>query len=311
MRVSSLEDLAPVEARTLIINVHTDLVATRALLSAERAGLPVLLVNCEPSEASTRHFDELMARYGFDILDAPLLMHGNHLDSLFSQSRDARLLLLDSDAELRDPSLVEWMNTMLEMPNVFGAGFLEGPYWLPESWRAPPKSLLVVERPWIPCVMLRVEAVRRALAVGRGFREHFEPNEVWFSRRVSNFLAARFPPPWGLRSDKFSRLPDFVRRRAATWSLDGLRWARQQYYGLRPKMVCYDTGALIYEYLRYGEGLVFAGLDVELVQGRVHHYKGVTRSEMFGPLPCDVQAASIEDELREDLASRYSYHWDP
>jgi len=312
MRVNSFDDLVPVEARTLIVNVHTDLAVTRAVLSAvEMADIPVLLVNSEPSEASSGHFDELMERYGFDILDTPLRMHGDQLDALFSQTRDARLLLLDSDAELRDPSLVPWMATMLDNPRVFGAGFLEGPFWMPESWRAPPRSVLYMQRPWVPCVMLRAEPVQRALAAGRGFREHFEPNEVRFSRRASNFLAARFPPPWGRQSRAFSRLPRFLRRRVSTWSLNQLRWARRQYCGTRPKMVCYDTAARVYEYLRYDEGLVFAGLDVELAEGRVHHYGGVTRAEVFGPMPLDVQTKDIEEELRDHLASMYSYHWRP
>jgi hypothetical protein len=78
---------------------------------------------------------------------------------------------------------------------------------------------------------------------------------------------------------------------------------------MRPKMACYDTAALVYEYLRYNQALVFAGLDVELAEGRVHHYGGVTRSEVFGPMPVDFQAKDIEEDLRDQLATRYSYDW--
>jgi hypothetical protein len=52
---------------------------------------------------------------------------------------------------------------------------------------------------------------------------------------------------------------------------------------------------------------VFAGLDVELAGDRVHHYGGVTRSDMFGPMPMDVRADAIRAELGEHLAREYGY----
>lgn len=310
MRLSSLKDLPPAQARTLIVNVHTDLVTTRAVLSAvELAGMPVLLLNCEPTAASRRHFDDMMRSYDFDTLDASLRRHGDTLDWIFSCSRDEQLLLLDSDAELRDEDFVLWMRRMFRNPRVFGSGFVEGPLWMTDQWLAPPKSILYMERPWVPCVLMRVEAVRRALAAGRRFAEQIIPNEIWFSRRASNFLAARFPPPWGTASRSFRRLPAGWQDRISTWSLDQLRWARRQYSGLRPKMVCYDTAALIYEYLRHEEGLLFAGLDVGLADGQVHHYLGITRSALFGATPLDALAEDVEGEVRDRLTSHYGYNW--
>jgi hypothetical protein len=230
---------------------------------------------------------------------------------MFSSSHDDLLLLLDSDAELLDGQLVVWMAATFDNPNVFGAGFTEGPFWMTDEWLAPPTSMLYMERPWVPCVMMRVEAVRRALAAGRRFSEHMVPNEVWFSRRASNLLAARFPAPWGTNSRTFHRLPAAVRRRAGSWSLDGLAPARRTYHGLRPKMVCYDTAALVYEYLRYDQGLLFAGLDEAFARGRVHHYRGVTRSARFGAMPLDALADDIEGEVRDRLVTRYGYTWEP
>ena len=310
MRLSSLNDLPPAQARTVIVNVHTDLVTTRAVLSAiELAGMPVVLVNCEPTEASSHHFDKLMANYDFDTLDAPLRRHGDTLDWIFSCSRDDQLLLLDSDAELRDEGFVHWMRTMLRNQMVFGSGFTEGPLWMTERWLAPPRSILYMERPWVPCVLMRVEAVRRALAAGRRFAEQIVPNEVWFSRRASNFLAARFAPPWGTVSRAFGRLPVDWQRRLSSRSFEPLSRMRREYYGLRPKMVCYDTAALIYEYLRHEEGLLFAGLDVGLADGQVHHYLGITRSALFGATPLDALAEDVEGEVRDRLSCRYGYTW--
>lgn len=311
MRIGSLDELRPAQARVLIVNVQTDLVTTRAILSAlELANMPVLLLDCGPSETSTRRFDALMQRFDFDVLDAPLRRHGETLDWIFTATSDDALLLLDSDAELLDQEFVAWMRTMLADPRVFGAGFVEGPLWMTEEWLAPPKSMLYMERPWVPCVLLRVDAVRRALAAGVHFSEKMVPNEFRFSSRLSNFLAARFEPPWGRRSTTFERLPTGIRRRSASWSLDRLSWARRPYDGLRPKMVCYDTAALVYDYLRQHEGLVFAGVNVEVASGEVHHYRGITRSAIFGPTPLDTLAEDVETAVQDRLAERYGYVWE-
>lgn len=310
MRLGALDELSPADARTVIVNVHTDLWATRALLSAvELAGMPVLLLNCDPTDDSTRGFNKLMAEYEFDVLDAPLRRHGDTLDWLFGHTGDAQLLLLDSDAELRDRDLVARLRAALANQRVFAAGYREGPFWMDEDWWAPHESLLYMERPWMPCVLWRVDAARRALAAGRHFAELLVPNEIACSASASRLLAARFPRPWGTRGTAFDRLPERVQARLRTWSLDWLRWARRDYYGLKPKMACYDTGARVYEYLRYEAGLVFAGDDVELLDCEVHHYGGITRSKLFGAMPLDTLQEDVDGEVRERLASRYGYVW--
>jgi hypothetical protein len=311
MRVGSLNELEPAEARALVVNVHTELWTTRALLSAlALAGMPVLVLDCDPSDESQQHFDGLMRSFSFDVLDAPLRRHGDTLDWMFTHTRDEQLLLLDSDAELLDGELVGWMRSMLRDPRVFGAGFVEGPFWMTKEWLAPRESLLYMERPWVPCVLLRVDAARRALQAGRHFAEQLIPNEVARSPRLSRLLAARFPQPWGTRGTGFDRLPDGLRRRISTWSLDGLRFARREYQGFRPKMACYDTASLVYEYLKVDEGLLFAGIDVELSANRVHHYGGITRSAVFGAMPLDTLQSDVDAEVRDRLATHYGYVWE-
>lgn len=57
MLIQSLSDLAPEPERAIIINVNTKLVTTLALLSTIRhAGMPVLLIDCESTDGSLRHF---------------------------------------------------------------------------------------------------------------------------------------------------------------------------------------------------------------------------------------------------------------
>jgi hypothetical protein len=247
--------------------------------------------------------------YAFDVLDVPLRRHGDTLDWLFTHSRDDALLLLDSDAEILERDFVGWMRTTLRNSRVFGAGFTEGPFWMDDQWWAPHESLLYMERPWMPCVLLRVGTARDAVAAGLQFAERLVPNELAFSARASRLLAARFPKPWGTRGTAFDKLPERVQTRARSWSLDGLRWARRDYYGLKPKMACYDTGALVYEHLRFEQGLVFAGVDIALHDDQVHHYGGITRSSMFGPMPLDTLQEDVDGEVRERLAVRYGYAW--
>jgi hypothetical protein len=309
VRLRSLDDLEPGRARTVVINAHTDLVTTRALLSAlELAGPPVLLVNCDPPPASTARFDRFAARYGIDVLEAPLLLHGQTLDRLFSELRDERLLLLDSDAEIRDPALVPWMHDMLDHGRVFGAGFTQGPHHAPEHWPQPAGTVLYMERPWVPCTMLKVAPVREALRAGRTFVPQYVPNDLGAGRRASNFLAARWGPPWAPHSKKFNALPAPVRQRMRTWRLDRLAPLRSSYYRvLRPSMAFYDTAADVHEHLRFERGLLYAGIPFELGTDQVHHYEGVSRYVLVGAMVDDTAPGAIAVELVDHLRTRYGY----
>ncbi|MFP5370241.1 MAG: hypothetical protein ACLGI3_05775 [Actinomycetes bacterium] len=311
MRIRSLGDLEPQRGRTVVINAHTDLVTTRALLSAvELGGQPVLLVNCDPPAASSEHFDRLAERHGIDVLEAPLKLHGQTLDRLFTELRDERVLLLDSDAELRDPGLVRWMHDMLDHPKVFGAGFTQGPHRAPEHWPQPAGTVLYMERPWVPCTMLRGSHVKEALAAGRTFVPQFVPNDLGAGRRASNFLAARWGPPWAPHSQKFNALPEAVRRRAKSWRLDRLEPLRSSYYRvLRPSMAFYDTAADVHEHLRFERGLLYAGIPFELAGDRVHHYEGVSRYQLVGAMVDDTSPDAIHQELVDHLRNRYGYTW--
>jgi len=311
MRLRSLDDLKPQRARTVVINAHTDLVATRALLSAaEVAGQPVLLVNCDPPAASTAHFDLVADRYGIDVVDAPLKLHGQTLDWLFAELGDERLLLLDSDAEIRDPTLVAWMHGMLDDGRVFGAGFTQGPHHAPDHWPQPAGTVLYMERPWVPCTMLRVAHVKEALADGRTFVPQFVPNDLGAGRRISNFLAARWGPPWAPHSKKFNALPPRLRARAKAWRLDRLAPLRSSYYHvIRPSMAFYDTAADVHEYLRFERQLLYAGIPFELAADRVHHYEGVSRYQLVGAMVDDTSPEMIHRELVDHLRTRYAYDW--
>src|SRR5689334_13057272 len=66
--VEALGQLEPVPERTIVINVNTDLVATRALLSAvEVVKGPLLLVSCDPTPQGRARFAALSEERGFDV----------------------------------------------------------------------------------------------------------------------------------------------------------------------------------------------------------------------------------------------------
>lgn len=312
VQIDALDELAPVRERTVVINVNTDLVAARALLSAVHlVGGPLLLVSCDPTPEGRQRFQALSDLHGFDVIEAPTRSHGETLDWLFGGVRDERLLLLDSDAEVRDAGFVDWMRSKLDHPLAFGAGFTWGPFFLPEDWRATPGTLLYMERPWLPCTLLKVAPVQDALAAGRSFAVRMEPNDVAFSRRLSHVLAGRWDPTWATSSRMWRAVPGPLKRRLQGARLDGLRWARRRYHGLQPNMACYDTAADVYEHLKFERELLFAGIPIELAGDEVHHYSGVTRFSLHGPFALDTAAADIEAEVVARLAERYGYEWEP
>jgi hypothetical protein len=310
MAVRELGELAPAPDRTVVINVGTDVVATRALLSAcEHAPGPILLVNVTPTDASRAHFDRFAPERGIDVVEAPLLLHGQALDKLFRELRDDRLLLLDSDAEIRSPDIVPWMRAKAALPEAFGAGFTWGPFLVGEDWHAPARAeVLYMERPWMPCVVFDRALVADAIADGWSFDAEWLSNEAVGRDHLSRFLGARWGPPWGTRSKSWELLPRPVQRLVAGRPLPSLRWLRRRRYGvLQPHLVHYDTGGRLYEHLRFERGLQFAATPIELHDGEVHHYLGVTRSTMAGTHAAETDPDDIEAEVIAWMADRYGY----
>ncbi|HWE55690.1 MAG TPA: hypothetical protein VG435_09260 [Acidimicrobiales bacterium] len=310
MIAGSLGELPAAVSRAVVINVKTDVVATLALVSlAHRLppGSSILLVNCEPDADGRDHFLALSQMFDFDIIEAPTRHHGLTLDWLFrGLHRDGRILLLDSDAEVRDARFVEWMNRKMENDLAFGAGYTWGPFFIPESWGVVEDTVLYVQRPWLPCVMLKVAPVIDALDHGLTFLESYTHNEFSYSNRVAHFLAARWGPPWGGRNPAFDRLPARWQRRMGSWRMDWLSWAAHDYHGHRPKIACFDTAGAIYQYLINDRGLLFAGIPVELgADDVVHHFSGVTRHNVYGHDVLATPESAITAEVVGKLRAEY------
>src|SRR5262245_40275627 len=171
MRVRSMAELPEGDARVVIINVRTELVTTLAVLSALRhaPALRVLLVDCDQTPASRDHWDRLSRRWDFDVVGQPLRTHGIALDHLVPRLECELFLKLDSDAELRSSTVVPSLLDRFGHPLVFGAGWIEGGWWMGAGQRAAPFTAIYHERPWTQCVVFRVPLVRQALEHGISF----------------------------------------------------------------------------------------------------------------------------------------------
>ena len=164
------------------------------------------------------------------------------------------MLLLDSDAEIRDPHIVERHRQHFDLDPVFGARCSTTTrYGYSSDRRQIPKTGLLDERPWMPYVMLRSSHVCEALGAGASTAR---PPDLRSGLRPRASACPGFSPApvynfaGGPRSHVVSRCrrrsASGCERRGCPW----LAWARRDYYGLRPNFVKYDTGTEIYKWLR-------------------------------------------------------------
>jgi hypothetical protein len=241
-----------------------------------------LVIDCESQDGSVDHFMRLMSRYEFDLISAPLRAHGLTLDWLFESIADDQLLLIDSDLELKDSRIIEFFNEFIDEPTVFGCGFTNGPGWLSDKVFAKTdvSGALFHERPWMPLTLLKTAYIREALALDK------------------SFVAARF-------DNDYTLVPSFARRHVRRLLKQGPEKLRRNFYCARPAVVFYDTGAQMFEHLRYERCLYFVGLPEPIHPRYVTHFCGVTRHALN---PQDMHGgdfAGLETYIRERLEASY------
>ena len=275
MKLRDLGELRPCREQAVIINVGTRLPTTLALVSALRhADMPLLVIDCESKDGSLAWLESLMAEHEFDLVTAPLRPHGRTLDWLFGQVRCEQLLLVDSDVELLGPDIVAWMRQFIDDHRTFGAGFIDGPGFLVNE-RGFLHNAWYHERPWIPLALFKVAMVREALAAGCSFVDKVVFNDV----------------AGGLMTKAARRLG--VRLPAAL---------RVAYNGWRPELVYYDTGAEVYEHLKFKKEHLFVGLPSHFAPRYVTHFSGVSRHVVQGG---GTSPKSIAGVVAERLKSGY------
>jgi glycosyltransferase involved in cell wall biosynthesis len=284
---AALEKLQSVPARAIIINCSTREVTTLALMSALRyAEMPVLVIDCMSTDGSLGWFQSLQAKHRFDLISAPLRPHGESLDAILQAARDEMLLLIDSDLEIRDASIVADMRAGATGSEVYGAGLLHRD--LAPSLVAPDGARgRYADRMWIPLTLLKTAPVVHALNHGATFMH---------SRDYLEF-------PWSLF---LSRLL-FVRHRLPLLKGSGLNlWAaaRERLHGENIAFREYDTGARVHAAL-VREGYTFHDLGELDFSYKVRHYHGVTRATLVDGKDNATDPASIARDVRGRLADIY------
>ncbi|PYS54585.1 MAG: hypothetical protein DMG13_07650 [Acidobacteria bacterium] len=263
---TSIRELEPAIERCVIINVSTKVFTTLALMGALKyARMPVLVVDCESTDGSYELFQDLLQKYEFDLVAAERLPHGRVLDLLFTHSTAERMLLVDSDLVFNGPSMVDDMKALMASPDTFGAGCVHSGSWFKTHPGRPDQPIATgiawyLERGWMPFVMFRTEPVKQALERGISFIDRFIFNDLSFSHRLSFILWQRFK--LGLfRNSRLSFLDP----------------VRSVYDHQTPCYVFSDTGADVYQFLRYKSGKTFGAIPWSVAERSVWHFGGITR----------------------------------
>jgi hypothetical protein len=286
MLLQHINELKATHEQAVIINVSTKLVTTLALMSALKyAHMPTLVIDCESTDGSMQHFTELMQRYQFDLLAAPLQNHGHTLDWLFLNVPAQNALLIDSDLEITRPGLIELMRTLIEHRRAFGSGVLH-----PGSWMTAHNMphAYYEERMWIPLTLLNVQMVRAAIQRGQSFLPRGVFNDFPPSEFISRLLVKRFRIPLA-RNLKLAWLNSFKR----------------DFHGIKPSFVQYDTGAVLYQYLKTQQQYEFMGLPLWVGQRYTTHFHGLTRLLLNKRDTNGVKLDSIIEQVARRLWDEY------
>jgi hypothetical protein len=195
-----------------------------------------------------------------DLYSRPLGKHGLVLDQIFNETRDEKVLLIDSDLEILDREIVGSMLEAISAPDTFGSGAVHGPVWLTSENCFAEKLGFYQERMWIPFTMLKAADIKRALGEGYSFENRWVPNELCSLPWLAKLLSFRF----------------FIRG-LKKLRLEFLRNTRKTYHNEKPNIVCCDTGADLFCYLKYDCRLQFEDFGTDKLLKLVHHYHGVTR----------------------------------
>ena len=264
--IANLKELARTQTQGVIINCGTKWVTSLALVAALRnTDCPVLIIDCDSRDDSKRHFQQLSHRYDlkFHWLSWPLQRHPVALDKLFWNIRSEKVLLIDSDLEVRTRAVYEAMQRgLLSDGDAYGAGFVHGPEWLSGEHGLPPLTAYYQERMWIPFVLLRTAMIRVALQLGLTFNNRRLFFEIPSLPNLSRVLGYRY------RIRGLRHIP--------LWKSN--RGDRPEYDGRMPAFVEYDTGADMHAALKL-RGHRLVALPTEL-WGDVAHHHGVTRANL-------------------------------
>lgn len=294
----TLDNLPYTKEKAIIINCGTHLSTTLAILSVLRyCQTDLVVLNCQlPSDSAGAEHAYLMRLQDyceqqclgkFSLVEAPLRFHGDTLDEVFRTIPAEQVLLVDSDLEVLDFTLIREMRRWIELDQCFGAGFFHGPYFGFGSGRFP--QGFYAERMWIPFTLLKVKYIRQALDAGESFNIRRIYNDFPFNARVG-----------GLVYKYANRFHLSLRKNPL----------RKAYLGFKPNYVLQDTGANIYAWLQR-QGLFYGGGRTNIYPLYVAHYDGVTRSTVAkekGTVDASAtQYVDVQKIIAERLKKEYAF----
>lgn len=293
---NSLSDIPYSPERAVIVNVHTLLCTTLAILSTRRyMDMPLLVIDCPlHGESDAEALRRLQRDYEFDLISLPLRQHGDTLDDLFLHIQSDWLYLVDSDVEVLNGEALHMMRAMrdtnlIERERIFGVGMKQvSGYGLP-----PMEHTYHAERMWIPYCCLNVALVRQAIE----------------NRSSFNIVAKTNLSVWGGVFRKVrNRLHKYGLHKLAQWTDGCMSFCRKQYEGHRIDETLYDTGALLFEHLTE-KGMHYIDWSFYSYPAFTIHFCGVTRNAMYTNEPVAVGIHDIEKTVLQYLKEKYHFNY--
>ena len=256
--LDSMAELPTYARVAVVINCSTRWFTTLAVASLSRfSNLPILIIDCASTDNSIEHFCKVFngKNDNLYLYSRPLNLHGYTLDALVNELASPEVLLMDSDLEILDGTILSAMDAALSSAdNAYGSGLLQESGWMTAPLHHYPTGVSWYhQRMWIPFTLLRTSEIKMSIKRGGSFVACREYCEIIGWPRLSGWLSHRF------------RLRGFFSARKGAPTLIH-EW---------------DTGSKIHNSLICG-GLSYAEIDPSY-WSCVNHIHGITRSGISSP----------------------------
>lgn len=291
----SLSDIPFSGERAVIVNVHTLLCTTLAILSTRRyMDMPLLVIDCPLNGSSDAvALRKLQTKYDFDLICLPLRRHGDTLDDLFMHIKSEWIYLIDSDVEVLNGEALHMMRTMrqknqvMEKNQIFGVGMKQTSGYgvrMQRHW-------YYKECMYIPYCCLNVALVREEIERGCSFNIASKTN---LSKTGGAIRKVR---------SKLEKGQLFKCAKMADSLLDIFR---KSHKGHSTDIIYYDTGGLLFETLQ-ARGMLYMDWSFHTYPAYVTHFCGITRNEMYSNEPFCSSMESTADFIRNRLLTEYAF----
>jgi hypothetical protein len=284
--ISTLAELPKLGTLGIIISIDTRIFTTLAVASAARyLPVPLLIVDGYSNDGSFEVLRDLDLPGERWLIRMERRVHGLLIDKLVRELSVDRVLLIDSDIEVKTSAAFEAMAISLSANRgddhtTYAAGCSHGDHdmekdGMPHAW--------FCRRPWIPFVLLDRARCAELVSCVATFEVKFLGNELPL-QSFANLLAKRA---------HFSV--------AKRWPFEFLAPLRKTRRGARAAFYVYDTGGLVYEVAESRQWR-FVEIGWETMNGAVVHYEGATRSS-------ETQRWSGATEIEQRLLATLRDHY--